>query len=48
MGIALQLLLTGLGVGSIYALVALGFVLPVPGTWTISPDGTEIKRTGNI
>ena len=27
MGIALQLLFTGLGVGSIYALVALGFVL---------------------
>jgi branched-chain amino acid transport system permease protein len=27
MGIALQLLFTGLGIGSIYALVALGFVL---------------------
>jgi branched-chain amino acid transport system permease protein len=27
MGIALQLLFTGLGVGSVYALVALGFVL---------------------
>ena len=27
MGIALQLLFTGLGVGSIYVLVALGFVL---------------------
>ena len=27
MGIALQLLFTGLGVGSIYALVSLGFVL---------------------
>src|SRR6266849_3943889 len=27
MGIALQLLFTGIGVGSIYALVALGFVL---------------------
>src|SRR5260370_31860094 len=27
MGIALQLLFTGLGVGSIYSLVALGFVL---------------------
>jgi branched-chain amino acid transport system permease protein len=27
MGLALQLLFTGLGVGSIYALVALGFVL---------------------
>ena len=27
MGTALQLLFTGLGIGSIYALVALGFVL---------------------
>jgi branched-chain amino acid transport system permease protein len=27
MGIALQLIFTGLGIGSIYALVALGFVL---------------------
>ena len=27
MGVALQFLFTGLGVGSIYALVALGFVL---------------------
>src|SRR4051812_49488897 len=32
MGIALQLLFTGLGVGSIYALVALGFVLIIRAT----------------
>jgi hypothetical protein len=35
MGIALQLLFTGLGVGSIYALVALGFVLIYRATPTV-------------
>jgi hypothetical protein len=37
MGIALQLLFTGLGVGSIYALVALGFVLIYRATNVLKP-----------
>jgi hypothetical protein len=42
MGIALQLLFTGPGVGSIYALVALGFVLIFIGPQTLSISLREI------
>src|SRR5215470_13544643 len=48
MGIALQLLFTGLGVGSIYALVALGFVLIYRATnhptTTSAESGTALHR----
>jgi len=43
MGIALQLLFTGLGVGSIYALVALGFVLIYRAT-NVGPNARCLSR----